>query len=110
MEFSMPDHIRFILRHAAFGFVIAVAFVATLLAFDVAGLWHLVTHTSEGPVALAVLVVLCGITFGSAQVGYKIMTMPEDKDDDDQSGRRDAVFTLDALPIPVRVRAQEHRR
>lgn len=96
----MPDHIRFILRHAAFGFVIALAFVGMLLAFDVAGLWHLVTHTAEGPIALVVLTVLCGITFGSAQIGYKIMTMGED--DDDRGGKRDAVYTLDAIPVPVR--------
>ena len=98
----MPDHIRFILRHAAFGFVIAAAFVGMLLAFDVAGLWHLVTHTAEGPIALAVLFVLCSITFGSAQVGYKIMTMTDDSDDD-QRGRRDGVGTFDAVPVPVRV-------
>ena len=28
----MPDHIRFILRHAAFGFVLSFAFVGMLLA------------------------------------------------------------------------------
>ncbi len=105
----MPDHIRFILRHAAFGFVLAFAFIGMLLAFDVAGLWHLVTHTAEGPIALAVLFVLCGITFGSAQVGYKIMTMTDDSDDD-QRGRRDGVFTLDAVPVPVRVRNDDPRR
>jgi len=104
----MPDHIRFILRHAAFGFVLSFAFVGMLLAFDVAGLWHLVTHTAEGPIALAVLTVLCGITFGSAQVGYKIMTMGEEDKDDDQGGKRDAVYTLDAIPVPVR--AERPRR
>jgi hypothetical protein len=98
----MPDHIRFILRHAAFGFVLAFVFVGMLLAFDVAGLWHLVTHTAEGPIALAVLTVLCGITFGSAQVGFKIMTMGNDRDDDDERGKRDGVFTFDAIPVPVR--------
>lgn len=97
----MPDHIRFILRHAAFGFVIALAFVGMLLAFDVAGLWHLVTHTAEGPIALLMLVVFCTITFGSAQIGYKIMTMGED-DDDDRGGKRAAIRSYDAIPIPVR--------
>ncbi|NKX43432.1 hypothetical protein [Roseicyclus persicicus] len=97
----MPDHIKFILRHAAYGVVIALAFVAMLLAFDVGGLWHLVTHTAEGPIALLMLVVFCSITFGSAQIGYKIMTLGED--DDDRGGKRDAVPTLDAIPVPVRV-------
>jgi hypothetical protein len=107
----MPDHIRFILRHAAFGFVLAFVFVGLLLAFDVAGLWHLVTHTVEGPIALAVLIILCGITFGSAQVGFKIMTMTDDSDDD-QRGRRDGVFARDVIPVPVpvRVRNDDPRR
>ncbi len=106
----MPQHIRFILRHAAIGFGIAGVFVGMLLAFDVAGLWHLVTHTAEGPIALAVLVVLCGITFGSAQVGYKIMTMGDDSDDDAPKGRRDAVFARGAVPVPVRIRTDDRRR
>jgi hypothetical protein len=48
----MPDHIKLILRHAFFGFLIALAFVAGLLALNVANLWHLVTHTAEGPIAV----------------------------------------------------------
>lgn len=96
----MPDHIKFILRHAAYGVVIALVFVGMLMAFDVAGLRHLVTHTAEGPIALVMLIVFCSITFGSAQIGYRIMTL--DKDDDDRGGRRDAVPTLDAIPVPVR--------
>lgn len=100
----MPDHIKFILKHAVVGLGLGIAFVAMLLAFDVAGLWHLVTHTAEGPIAVVILTVLCTITFGSAQIGYKIMSMGEesDSDDDDQGGKRDGVFTFDPLPIPVR--------
>jgi uncharacterized membrane protein len=99
----MPDHIKFILKHAVIGLGLGVAFVALLLAFDVAGLWHLVTHTSEGPIAAIVLTVLCGITFGSAQIGYKIMSMGEETDsDNDEGGKRDGVFTFDPLPVPVR--------
>jgi len=105
----MPDHIRFILRHAAYGFLIALSFVGMLLAFDVAGLWHLVTHTAEGPIALVMLVVFCTITFGSAQIGYKIMTMG-DKDDDDPRGRRDPVLSRAAMLIPIRVRSDDRRR
>ncbi|MBF9060673.1 hypothetical protein HKCCSP123_15940 [Rhodobacterales bacterium HKCCSP123] len=104
----MPSHIRFILKHAAVGLGIGVAFVAMLLAFDVGGLWHLVTHTAEGPIAVLMLTVFCTITFGSAQIGYKIMTMGEEGRDDDKGGKRDAVFTLDAIPVPVR--AERPRR
>lgn len=96
----MPDHIKLILRHAAYGFVVALLFVVALMAFNVANLWHLVTHTSEGPIAIVVLTVLCGITFGSVQIGYKIMTMGEE--DEPRGGKRDEIPTLDAVPVPVR--------
>ena len=102
----MPDHIKMMLRHAAYGAFIALGFVGALMYFNVANLWHLVTHTAEGPIALVVLTVLCAITFGSVQIGYKIMTMGEE-DDTPRGGKRDAIPTFDAIPVPVRV--QEHR-
>lgn len=99
----MPDHIAFILRHAAIGFVLALVFVAMLLAFDVAGLRQLVTHTAEGPIAVLMLVVFFTITFGAVQIGYQIMMLGEDDDDDDdQGGLRDRNFTRDAIPVRVR--------
>jgi hypothetical protein len=73
----MPDHIKFLLRHAAFGAVLGAAFVGALLWLNVANLWHLVTHTAEGPIAVLMLVVFSTVTFGSVQIGYKIMTMGE---------------------------------
>lgn len=102
----MPDHIRLILRHAFYGFLVALAFVGMLLWFNVANLWHLVTHTSEGPIAVLMLVVFCTITFGSVQIGYKIMSMGEENDDED-GGKRDDLPVLDHVAIPVRV--DEHR-
>jgi len=99
----MPDHIKLILRHALYGFFIALAFVGLLLWFNVANLWHLVTHTAEGPIAVLMLIVFCTITFGSVQIGFKIMTMGEDEDDD-QGGKRDALPVLDPAAIPVRIR------
>lgn len=105
----MPDHIAFILRHALIGFALAVVFVGMLLAFDVAGLWHLVTHTAEGPIAALMLLVFFTITFGAVQIGYQIMMLGEDDDDDDdQGGRRDPDYLQDA--VPVRVRDRDGRR
>jgi cation:H+ antiporter len=107
----MPDHIKLILRHAFFGFLIALAFVGGLLALNVANLWHLVTHTAEGPIAVLMLIVFCTITFGSVQIGYKIMSMGEENDDEPRGGKRDAIRVLDAIPVPVRNEApSRHRR
>ena len=104
----MPKHIAFILRHALIGFALAVVFVGLLLVFDVAGLWHLVTHTAEGPIALVMLVVFFAITFGAVQIGYQIMMLGDDDDDDDHGGHRAPEFQRDA--IPVRVRESRQRR
>ncbi|AHM04199.1 hypothetical protein roselon_01835 [Roseibacterium elongatum DSM 19469] len=106
----MPDHIKFILRHAFVGFLLALAFVGGLLYLNVANLWHLVTHTAEGPIATVMLIVFCTITFGSAQIGYKIMMMGEENDDDDRSGgKRDAIPTLDAIAVPIPVESKRPR-
>ena len=98
----MPDHIKLILRDAVYGVFIALGFVAMLLYFNVANLWHLVTHTAEGPIAVVMLIVFCAITFGSVQIGFRIMTMGED-DDEDQGGKRDHLPAMQRVPIPVRV-------
>lgn len=95
----MPDHIKLILRHALYGVFIALGFVAMLLYFNVANLWHLVTHTAEGPIAVLMLIVFCTITFGSVQIGFRIMTMGDEHDD--QGGKRDAIPARDAVVIPV---------
>jgi hypothetical protein len=55
------------------------------------------------------LVVFCTITFGSVQIGYKIMTMGEE-DDEPRGGKRDAIRTPDAIPVPVPVRERAPRR
>ncbi|MBY4893201.1 hypothetical protein KUL25_10535 [Rhodobacteraceae bacterium N5(2021)] len=108
----MPDYIKMILRHAIYGGVIAVAFVGALLWFNVANLWHLVTHSSDGVLALIVMTALCWITFGSVQVGIRIMMMADN--DDKGGGKRAPEPVVDpmAMPIPVRadpVRADEAR-
>ncbi|ABD56326.1 hypothetical protein [Jannaschia sp. CCS1] len=97
----MPEHIKMILRHAIYGGVIAVAFVGALLWMNVGNLWHLVTHTAEGPLALIVLTVLCWITFGSVQIGIRIMMMASD---DDQGGGTRAPEAL-TRRVPVQARA-----
>lgn len=94
----MPDHIKLILRHAALGGVIAAAFVGGVLALNVANLWHLVSQSADGPLALTVFFVLCWITFGSVQIGIAIMMMSGD----DQGGGTRAPEPL-SVPIPVRV-------
>ncbi len=77
----MPNHISFLLRHAAIGTGLAAVFVAMLLWANVANLWHLVTHTTEGALAVFLLWAFCAITFGSIQMGIRIMMLAERGED-----------------------------
>lgn len=98
----MPELVRLYIRHVLIGFGLAAAFTALLLWFDVAGLWHLVTHTAEGPLAAGLLVAFNGIVFSGVQFGIAVMRMA----DDTPSGGtpRSAVPDLVPVQIPVRRR------
>jgi hypothetical protein len=52
-------------------------FVGLLLGLNVANLWHLVTHTSAGPLAVVLLWLFNGIVFSGVQFGISVMRMAE---------------------------------
>lgn len=71
----MPPLVRFLVCHAAIGFMIAVAFVGGMLWFDMGGLRSLASASASGPLALALLTFAIGITFSSAQMGFAVMLL-----------------------------------
>lgn len=93
----MPELIRFVIRHLAIGFSLALPFTGMLLWFDVANLWHLVTSTADGPLAVVLLVFFNGIVLAGAQLGIALVLLAE-KDSTPRGGRL----------VPVRVAA--HRQ
>lgn len=104
----MPKLIKLYITQAIIGFVISAAFVGALLYFNVANLWHLVTHSDVGILAVVILWVSNGIVFAGVQFAITIMSMAGKDDDDDQGGKRDELPVL-SDPLPVRV-AASHRR
>jgi len=75
----MPKLVWFLIRHAAIGFGLAAAFVAFLLANDVASLATLVARDPQsGALAVFLLTFFTGLTFGSAQMGFAIMLNSQD--------------------------------
>ena len=66
----MPKLIRLYITHAAIGFGIAGAFVGMLLWFNVANLWHLVSHSDKGVLAVLVLWVANGIVFAGVDADW----------------------------------------
>lgn len=99
----MPHLVRFLLRHALVGLVLAVLFVGALLAFDIARLGSLIAASPTGMIAVLVLTVSVGITFASVQMGFAIMLLA-DREEDDSDGRRDPIARLLPARAPVALR------
>ncbi|GAB4307860.1 MAG: hypothetical protein Kow0058_19370 [Roseovarius sp.] len=109
----MPKLVRLYIRHCAIGFAIAALFVAMLLAFDVAGLRHLILNSDKGVVALLVLWISNGVIFAGVQFAIAVMRMKDD-DDDHHGGRRQrrartSRLASALLTIPVRAGGSRRR-
>lgn len=103
----MPKLIRLYITQVAIGFGIAGVFVALLLWFNIANLWYLVSHTSDGLLAVLILWVANGIVFAGVQFGISVMRMKDDDDDDHHGGLRQRVIQREYATIPVRVEAAQ---
>ena len=107
----MPKLVRLYITQTAIGFGIAAAFVALILWFNVANLWHLVTHTSAGPLAVFLLWLFNGIVFSGVQFGISVMRMAE-PEDRHGGGKRDDLPLVrpQAEPLPIRIDDGSTRR
>ncbi|WP_417726062.1 hypothetical protein [Roseovarius sp.] len=99
----MPKLVRLYITHVAIGFGIAGAFVAMLLWFNIANLWHLVTHSDKGILAVIILWVANGIVFAGVQFAIAVMRMKDDDDDEPRGGHRQQIMQREYMAIPVRV-------
>ncbi|MGR3460641.1 MAG: hypothetical protein ACU0AX_07660 [Roseovarius sp.] len=99
----MPKLIKLYITQVAIGFGIAGVFVALLLWFDIANLWHLVTNSSDGPLAVLILWLANGVVFAGVQFAIAVMRMKDDDDDDHHGGLRQHVMRRDYATIPARV-------
>ncbi|MDF3605479.1 hypothetical protein PE067_04525 [Paracoccus sp. DMF-8] len=98
----MPRLLRLYLASVAVGFALAICFTLLLIALDVGHLRHLVTHTSGGAIAVAMLVAFHTILFSGVQFGYAVMRLAR-KDAGPRGGKRR--MTLNPAPIPARNQA-----
>jgi hypothetical protein len=105
----MPKLIRLYITQAAIGFGLAGVFVAMLLWFNIANLWHLVTHSDMGLLAVLVLWVSNGVVFGGVQFAISVMRMKDDDDDEPRGGHRRPIRVDTSRMIPVRVAAKVGR-
>jgi hypothetical protein len=93
----MPKLIHLYISSIAVGFALAVVFVVSLVALDVAGLRHLILGSDMGWVAAAMMVMFNGVVFSAVQFAIRIMGMAE-RDDTPRGGK-----LMHLTPIPVTV-------
>lgn len=106
----MPRLVRLYIRQTIIGFAVSAAFVGLLFWFNVANLWHLVTHAPDGWLAAFLLFMFNGIVFSGVQFGISIMRMADSNDDDPFGGKRIAERLAPAeAPVPVPVRTEHGR-
>ncbi|MCK0149047.1 hypothetical protein MWU54_03350 [Marivita sp. S6314] len=99
----MPDLVKMYIRHSVIGFILSAVFVTMLLYFNVVNLWHLVTHSDVGFLAVFLLWLFNGIVFAGVQFGIAVTLMRSDDDDDDDDDHRGHPVGL--TPIPVEATA-----
>lgn len=73
----MPALVRMYIRHVLIGFTIAAVFVAGLLWLNVGNLWHLVSTSPVGWLAVVMLFLANGIVFSGVQFAIAVMQMAE---------------------------------
>ncbi|MDQ2093540.1 hypothetical protein [Rhodalgimonas zhirmunskyi] len=107
----MPKLIRLYIVNVAIGFGIAAAFVGMLLYFNVANLWHLVTASDIGWLAVLVLWISNGIIFAGVQFGIAVMRLKDDDDDDGpRGGLRERIMPPAREPVLLRVPVKAPRK
>lgn len=75
----MPRLIRLYIRNVLIGFGLSAAFVTALLWFNVANLWHLISTSDMGIVAVVMLFMFNGIVFAGVQSAIAIMRLGDDE-------------------------------
>ncbi|WP_306152561.1 hypothetical protein [Roseovarius sp. MMSF_3281] len=98
----MPKLIRLYIVNVAIGFGIAAVFVGLLLWFNIANLWHLISTSDKGWLAVLILWISNGIIFAGVQFGIAVMRLKDDDDDDHHGGLGQHAFRREHATIPVR--------
>ena len=106
----MPKLVRLYIVNVLIGFALAGLFVAMMLYFNIANLWHLVSHSDKGVLAVFVLWLANGIVFAGVQFSIAVMGMKDDDDDEPRGGRRRPIHIDTSRPVMVRAPARAPRR
>lgn len=105
----MPKLVRLYILETLVGFALSAVFVGALLYLNVGNLWHLISTSSSGVLALFLLWLFNGIVFSGVQFGITITRMADTSGDND-GGKRDDLRVRDHAPVPVRIAPAHHDR
>lgn len=98
----MPKLITLYITNVLIGFAISGLFLGLVLAFDLAGLRHLVLETPSGWIAGLMFFLSNGIVFAGVQFAIAVMSLAEPQDKGPRGGIR--------LPLaPARATARQRK-
>lgn len=100
----MPKLVRLYIQNVLVGFGLSAVFVSALLYTNVGNLWHLVSSSDMGWIAIVMLFIFNGIIFAGVQFAFVVMRM-ERRDDTPTGGKRQPVAT--SIPARVEVTARK---
>ncbi|WP_347267295.1 hypothetical protein [Paracoccus sp. (in: a-proteobacteria)] len=100
----MPQLVRLYLFSTVIGLALGLVFTALLLVLDVAGLWHLVSATRGGWIAVFMLAFFHAVLFSGVQFAIRIMLMAQR--DTPAGGKRQRI----RLHLSARAEAAARRR
>ena len=106
----MPKLIRLYIVNVLIGFALSAFFVGLLLWFNIANLWHLVSHSDAGILAVILLWISNGIVFAGVQFAIAVMRMKDDDDEGPKGGHRAPIKVDTSRMIPVKVAATSKQR
>ncbi len=106
----MPKLIKLYIVNVAIGFALAGVFVGMLLWFNIANLWHLISTSDKGWLALLILWVSNGIIFAGVQFGIAVMRLKDDDDDEPRGGNRAHVHLAEPVLVKAHARPKPQPR
>ena len=105
----MPRLIRLYIVNVAIGYALSALFLGLLIAFDFAGLRHLILHTPSGWIAGVMFFVSNGVVFAGVQFAFAVMSLAE-RDGGPRGGLRiPALMQRQMIPVKVEARAAVRR-
>lgn len=105
----MPELVRLYIRNVIMGFGLSAVFVGALLYSNIANLWHLISTSPVGWIAVVMLLFFNGVVFAGVQFAISIMRMEAD-DSEPKGGRRVPVATNIPARIAVAAEVPQVRR